>query len=172
VHWKQEASNALRGRQWPSHDCWAWTQGLCPTWQQTTCDREAAPEAKQSATREPSRLPLLWLPHRADQCSSPLLWVVCEALISKVARAKWTGGVTQAVERLLCRHETLSSNPSPTKNKNYKKLQKVSKGKTNPATPGPPQSMGSRAQHCVTAPFPSSAPGNTSPARCPHRKGS
>jgi hypothetical protein len=36
--------------------------------------------------------------------------------ISKITRAKWTGGVTQAVEHLLCQHEALNSNPSPTKN--------------------------------------------------------
>jgi hypothetical protein len=37
--------------------------------------------------------------------------------ISKVTRAKWTGGVAQAVERLLCNREALSSNPSPKKKK-------------------------------------------------------
>jgi hypothetical protein len=30
-------------------------------------------------------------------------------------RAKWTGGVAQAVEHLLCKQEALSSNPSSTK---------------------------------------------------------
>jgi hypothetical protein len=38
-------------------------------------------------------------------------------LISKRNRAKWTGGVAQAVERLLCKCTALSSNPSPTKKK-------------------------------------------------------
>jgi hypothetical protein len=28
-------------------------------------------------------------------------------------RAKWTGGVAQEVERLLCKGETLSSHPNP-----------------------------------------------------------
>jgi hypothetical protein len=31
---------------------------------------------------------------------------------SKVIRERWTGGVAQAVERLLCKCEVLSSNPS------------------------------------------------------------
>jgi hypothetical protein len=34
-------------------------------------------------------------------------------LISKITRAKWTGGVVQAVEHLLCKPKALSSNPSP-----------------------------------------------------------
>jgi hypothetical protein len=32
-------------------------------------------------------------------------------------RAKWTGGMAQAVELLLCKHKALSSNPNPTKKK-------------------------------------------------------
>jgi hypothetical protein len=36
-------------------------------------------------------------------------------LISKITRAKWTGGVAQAIESLLCMHKALSSNPSITK---------------------------------------------------------
>jgi hypothetical protein len=35
--------------------------------------------------------------------------------ISEITRAKWTGGVFQTVEHLLCKWESLSSNPSPTK---------------------------------------------------------
>jgi hypothetical protein len=35
--------------------------------------------------------------------------------ISEITRAKWTGGVAQVLECLLCKHETLSSNSSPTK---------------------------------------------------------
>jgi hypothetical protein len=35
--------------------------------------------------------------------------------ISKTTRAKWIGGVTPAVEHLLCKHKALSSNPSSTK---------------------------------------------------------
>jgi hypothetical protein len=31
--------------------------------------------------------------------------------ISKITKAKWTGGVVQAVEHLLCKLEALSSNP-------------------------------------------------------------
>jgi hypothetical protein len=34
--------------------------------------------------------------------------------ISKITRAKHTGGVVQVVEYLLCKHEALSSNPDPT----------------------------------------------------------
>jgi hypothetical protein len=37
--------------------------------------------------------------------------------ISKITRAKWTGGVAQKVESLLCKHKALSSNTSPTKGK-------------------------------------------------------
>jgi hypothetical protein len=39
--------------------------------------------------------------------------------ISKSTRAKWTRGMTQVVEHLLCKPEVLSSNSSPTK-KNMK----------------------------------------------------
>jgi hypothetical protein len=38
----------------------------------------------------------------------------------KVSRAKWTRGVTQAVEHLLCKWEALSSNPVPLKKKKEK----------------------------------------------------
>jgi hypothetical protein len=34
--------------------------------------------------------------------------------ISKTTRAKWSGGVAQVVDYLLCQHEALSANPSPT----------------------------------------------------------
>jgi hypothetical protein len=37
--------------------------------------------------------------------------------ISKISRAKWTGGMAQAVELLLCKYEVLSSNPRPIKKK-------------------------------------------------------
>jgi hypothetical protein len=40
--------------------------------------------------------------------------------ISKITRAKWTGGVTQAVELLLCKSKALSSNPSYQNNKKIK----------------------------------------------------
>jgi hypothetical protein len=40
--------------------------------------------------------------------------------ISKLTRTKWTRGVTQAVECLLCKPETLTSSPSPKeKNNNH-----------------------------------------------------
>jgi hypothetical protein len=38
--------------------------------------------------------------------------------ISKITRAKWTGGVVQTIECQLCKLEALTSNPCPTKNKN------------------------------------------------------
>jgi hypothetical protein len=41
-------------------------------------------------------------------------------LISKRTRAKWTGGVAEAFELLLCKLEALSSTPSPTKRKKRK----------------------------------------------------
>jgi hypothetical protein len=40
--------------------------------------------------------------------------------ISKITRAKWTGGVTQAVECLLYKCKALSSNPCPIKKKKKK----------------------------------------------------
>jgi hypothetical protein len=45
---------------------------------------------------------------------------VHETPISKITRAKWTGGVTQAVECLLCKHEALMANPNPTRKKRKK----------------------------------------------------
>jgi hypothetical protein len=41
----------------------------------------------------------------------------CKTLISKITTAKCTEGVTQMVEHLLCKHEVLNSNPSPTEKK-------------------------------------------------------
>jgi hypothetical protein len=41
--------------------------------------------------------------------------------ISKINRAKWTGGVVQAVEYLLCKCEGLNLNPSPIKKQTNKK---------------------------------------------------
>jgi hypothetical protein len=43
--------------------------------------------------------------------------IVQETPISKITRAKWTGGVAQAIELLLCKYEVLSSNPSPKNNR-------------------------------------------------------
>jgi hypothetical protein len=36
--------------------------------------------------------------------------IVHETPISKITRAKWTGGVAQVVEHLLCKHEAVSPN--------------------------------------------------------------
>jgi hypothetical protein len=46
--------------------------------------------------------------------------VVPEAPSPKYSKAKWTGGVAQAVKGLLCKCEALSLNPSPTKKKKKK----------------------------------------------------
>jgi hypothetical protein len=40
--------------------------------------------------------------------------------ISKITKAKWTGGVAQAVESLIYKCQALTSIPSPTKNKHKK----------------------------------------------------
>jgi hypothetical protein len=40
--------------------------------------------------------------------------------VSKITRAKETGGVAHVVEHLLCKHEVLSSNPTKNQNKHYK----------------------------------------------------
>jgi hypothetical protein len=43
------------------------------------------------------------------------------AEVPKYQRAtSWTGGMPQAIEHWLCKHEALSSNPSPTKKKKKK----------------------------------------------------
>jgi hypothetical protein len=44
--------------------------------------------------------------------------------VSKITRAKWTGGMTQVVDHLLCKHEALNSNHSPTQ-KRKKRERKV-----------------------------------------------
>jgi hypothetical protein len=44
--------------------------------------------------------------------------------ISKITRAKWIGGVAQAVECLLCKLTALSSNPSPTKKQTRSRREK------------------------------------------------
>jgi hypothetical protein len=40
--------------------------------------------------------------------------IIQETSTIKITRAKWTGGMVPVVECLLCKHEMLSSNPSPT----------------------------------------------------------
>jgi hypothetical protein len=50
-----------------------------------------------------------------DQGSKPAQANSSQDSISKITRAKWTRGVAQAIE--LCKHEAMSSNPSPTKTK-------------------------------------------------------
>jgi hypothetical protein len=41
--------------------------------------------------------------------------VLLQESISQITRAKWTGGVAQAIELLLCKCKALRSNISPTK---------------------------------------------------------
>jgi hypothetical protein len=54
-----------------------------------------------------------------DHSSRPTQENSLRDTISKMARAKWTRGVTEAVECLFCKHKTLSSNLSSIKkNKN------------------------------------------------------
>jgi hypothetical protein len=43
--------------------------------------------------------------------------IVLETPISKITKAKWTGAGDQVVERLICKHEVPSSNPSADKKK-------------------------------------------------------
>jgi hypothetical protein len=47
-----------------------------------------------------------------DQSWGPAWVNSSQDAISKIIRAKWTEGVVQAVEHLLCKCEALSSNPS------------------------------------------------------------
>jgi hypothetical protein len=49
--------------------------------------------------------------------------------ISKITKAKWTGGVAQAVDGLLCKLKALSSNSGNTKKKKVKMKQKNFKKK-------------------------------------------
>jgi hypothetical protein len=49
-----------------------------------------------------------------DSCARPAWANISRDPIFKITRAKWTGCAAEAVEHLLCKHETLSSNPSPT----------------------------------------------------------
>jgi hypothetical protein len=42
--------------------------------------------------------------------------------ISKITRAKWTGGTAQVVENLLCKNEALSSTLMPSKKKKKKEF--------------------------------------------------
>jgi hypothetical protein len=60
-----------------------------------------------------------WLmPIILDTCETEIRWTMVQGLprqmgpISKITRAKWTGGVVQVIECLLCKSNALSSNPS------------------------------------------------------------
>jgi hypothetical protein len=55
-----------------------------------------------------------------DQGSRPAWADSSRDPISNITRAKWTGGVAQAAEYLLCKCEALSSNSSPNKTKQKK----------------------------------------------------
>jgi hypothetical protein len=50
-----------------------------------------------------------------SQCSKPAQGTSLRDSISKITRAKWTGGMIRVVEHLLYKCEVLSSNSSPTK---------------------------------------------------------
>jgi hypothetical protein len=49
--------------------------------------------------------------------------------IYKITKPKWTGGMAQAIEHLLCKCEDKNLNPSPTKKKQNKKTCKMGKNK-------------------------------------------
>jgi hypothetical protein len=49
--------------------------------------------------------------------------------ISKITRVKWTGGVAQVIEHLLCKCKVLRSNSSPFKKKDRKKEREREKGR-------------------------------------------
>jgi hypothetical protein len=57
--------------------------------------------------------------------------------ISKISRAKQTGGVVEVVEHLLCKNEALSSNPSCAERKRTEEFQE-GHGKTNTTRHSPP----------------------------------
>jgi hypothetical protein len=46
--------------------------------------------------------------------------IVHETPFSKITTAKWTGGVAQVLEHVLCKSKALSLNPNPTKKKKKK----------------------------------------------------
>jgi hypothetical protein len=48
--------------------------------------------------------------------------IVPETPFPKITRVKWTGGVAQAIECLLCKGKALSSNPSPIKTDKQKEM--------------------------------------------------
>jgi hypothetical protein len=52
--------------------------------------------------------------------------IVLKNLTSKITRAKWTKGVAQAVQCLLCKYEALSSKPHTKKKTKKQKKDKVS----------------------------------------------
>jgi hypothetical protein len=66
---------------------------------------------------------------------------------------KWTGGVTEEVEHLLCKYKALSSNPTPTKNPNNFKKPQTSHGHVCSVT-----SL-SFSETTTQAGFPEGAPG-------------
>jgi hypothetical protein len=57
--------------------------------------------------------------NREDHGSSQPGQIVHVTPIFKITRAKWTGGVAQVVQRLLCKSEVLSSNSVPQKKEIY-----------------------------------------------------
>jgi hypothetical protein len=61
------------------------------------------------------------LGNREDQSSNPAWTNSFQDPISKITRAKWIGGMAQAVECFLWKHEAWNSNPSPTGKKKITK---------------------------------------------------
>jgi hypothetical protein len=57
--------------------------------------------------------------------------IVLKTPFPKITTAKWTGGVVEVVEHLLCKYEAMSPNPQnpcPTKNQTKPKKKKKNKG--------------------------------------------
>jgi hypothetical protein len=52
-----------------------------------------------------------------DHSSRPAWQIAFEAPLSKITRAKWTGGMAQVIEHLFCKHKVPSLNLTNTPNK-------------------------------------------------------
>jgi hypothetical protein len=99
---------------------WGLSSGLC------TCKADGYRLSHSSSLEMMAFEPLVCcssLPGTGDPC------------LQKITRAKWTGGVAQAVLCLLCKCEALSSNPSPTKKESESNQKK--RYQLNPKTADP-----------------------------------
>jgi hypothetical protein len=103
------------GEKWPKQCTHIWINELQKREKKTT---------QRSST---SKLPHASNPSyfgdwdQEDHSSSPAQANSSWDITSKLTRAKWSEGVAQMVEHLLCKNEALNSNPSPTKKKKKKK---------------------------------------------------